>query len=326
MEKIDYSVIIRTTGQAGNKYQLLLNSINNLRPQPKEVIVVLPIGYKIPDEKIGRERFLFCSKGMVNQRMYGINNCKTRYALICDDDVSFEKDFVSKLYLALDNGKYGFSSGPLVDFFPKKGLTSLVSCLTGTACPTLIHKNRYNSVLRTTGFSYSRNIQEHLNYETQTAPWTCFFADIELMKKINFSDEMLWLDKNGYSYKDDQTMFYKAWLLGIKTIIVGNAKYKHLDAKTSTKNNKKEVYYAKGFNIYVFWKRFIFDQEKNFLFKILDIILLYYIIISNTLWNYLNFKRHKINHDEFKTYIEGFNNAKRWVKTEEYYKLGPVRK
>ena len=44
MDHIDYSVIIRTTGNAKEKYQALLNSIAQLDPQPLEVIVVLPEG------------------------------------------------------------------------------------------------------------------------------------------------------------------------------------------------------------------------------------------------------------------------------------------
>ena len=42
MEMIDYSVIIRTTGNAHMKYRKLLDSISRLVPKPKEVIVVLP--------------------------------------------------------------------------------------------------------------------------------------------------------------------------------------------------------------------------------------------------------------------------------------------
>ena len=69
---LDYSVIIRTTGKAGAKYQALLDSIAGLDPQPKEVIVVLPEGYALPSERLGWETFCFCPKGMVIQRLHGI--------------------------------------------------------------------------------------------------------------------------------------------------------------------------------------------------------------------------------------------------------------
>ena len=97
MNMIEYSVIIRTTGKAGEKYQKLLDSVSKLDPQPREIIVVLPEGYDLPDERLGRETFYFSPKGMVRQRLAGVAVCKTDYALICDDDVSFPSDFVKKL-------------------------------------------------------------------------------------------------------------------------------------------------------------------------------------------------------------------------------------
>ena len=74
LQEIDYSVIIRTLGTAGEKYENLLKSISALEPQPKEIIVVLPEGYDLPKEQLGWERFLFSPKGMVSQRVYGIVN------------------------------------------------------------------------------------------------------------------------------------------------------------------------------------------------------------------------------------------------------------
>ena len=75
---IDYSVIIRTTGRAGEKYRRLLSSIEALEPRPREVIVVLPEGYGLPSDRLGWESFYFCPKGMVIQRLHGIAMCKTK--------------------------------------------------------------------------------------------------------------------------------------------------------------------------------------------------------------------------------------------------------
>ena len=121
IESIDYSVIIRTTGNAHEKYQALLNSISGLEPQPKEVIVVLPEGYDAPAERLGWETILFCPKGMVRQRVEGVAACKTENALICDDDISFSPDFVQKLYKPLKEGRGAFSAAPLYSFLPEKG-------------------------------------------------------------------------------------------------------------------------------------------------------------------------------------------------------------
>ena len=79
---IDYSVIIRTTGQAGEKYTKLLESIKKLKPQPREIIVVLPEKADLPENQLGYEKFFYSPKGMVIQRMCGIAKCKTRYGLI----------------------------------------------------------------------------------------------------------------------------------------------------------------------------------------------------------------------------------------------------
>lgn len=320
---IDYSVIIRTTGKAGEKYKLLLESIKALVPQPKEVIVVLPEGYELPDEQLRWETFYFAPKGMVSQRLYGIQMCKTQYALISDDDISFESDFVQKLYKPLAEGKYGISAGPLVEFFPERGMPSIMSMLMGSAVPTVFHKKRYNTVLRTTGYSYNRNIKtdkEQL-YETQTAAWTCFFADIEKLKSIHFEDE-LWLDKKGYSAHDDTAMFYKAWIRGVKSVIVGDAEYRHLDAKTSTRGNNETVMYASGFNNVVFWHRFL--RGHNMLERVWSLNCIKYRIFSQKLYNRINLWRKRNTTDEIAAYDKGTNDAWDWVKTEEYRSLNPV--
>ena len=89
----------------------------------------------------------------------------------------------------------------------------MLCAVMGSAVPTVFHKERYVSVLRTPGYSYHRNLNvEKKYYETQSLAWTCFFADIEAIKSLDFMDE-IWLDSHGYSALDDQTMFYKAlWL------------------------------------------------------------------------------------------------------------------
>lgn len=320
---IDYSVIIRTTGKAGEKYKSLLNSIDGLIPRPKEIIVVLPEGYELPVEQLGWETFYFSPKGMVVQRMCGIKICKTQYALITDDDISFESDFVQKLYEPLKNGKYGISAGPLVDFFPEKGLPTLVAILTGAAVPTLLNKERYNTVLRTTGYSYNRKIEigKGKLYETQSAAWTCFFADVEKLRSIRFEDE-LWLDKNGYSAHDDTAMFYKAWLRGVKSVIVADATYKHLDAKTSTRGNKEKIMYATGFNDVVFWHRFLRDD--NWLEYIWSRLCINYRLNAQKIYNLLNKLRNRITAEELQAFKEGIRAGWMWIEAEEYRDLPSI--
>lgn len=320
---IEYSVIIRTTGKAGEKYKQLLASIAALKPQPKEIIVVLPKGYDLPVDRLGWESFYFCPKGMVLQRMYGIAQCKTPYALITDDDISFSSDFVQKLHKPLIEGEYGFSAGPLIEFFPRRGLPAIMSVLTGASGPSLFHKERYNTVWRTTGYSYNRKIEIGSGkvYETQSAAWTCFYADVSKLRSIRLEDEM-WLDKNGYSAHDDTVMFYKAWLRGIKSVIVADALYQHLDAKTSTRGNMEKALYATGFNDVVFWHRYL--RGNNVVERIWSRICIHYRFFAQWVYNRLNKLRHRITNVEIEAFEMGIKDGWKYLKTKDYKSIPSI--
>lgn len=326
MGQIDYSVVIRTIGKAGEKYQKLLDAINGLVPQPKEVIVVLPEGYSPPKERLGWETFYYSQRGMVPQRITGIDKCRTRYALICDDDVSFNPDFVEKLYAPVQQGLGAFSVGPLYSFLPPKGANALACAIMATAAPTIFHKrDRYVSVLKSTGYSYNRHLKPLKFYETQSAAGTCFFADISKLKEVGFEQEM-WLDANGYAAMEDQTMFYKAWLQGKKTIAVSDAIYEHMDAKTSTRNNKPNVLYSAMFNRVIFWHRFIYSMQKSKVKKSITKIAFSYCVFWIHLWNLINVARHRMNKEDLDIVKQGYADAKRYLMSDEYSTLPAVCK
>lgn len=322
---IEYSVIIRTIGKAGEKYQNLLNSIAKLNPQPKEVIVVLPKGYDVPKEQLGWESFYYSAKGMVSQRMYGVTKCKTPYALICDDDVCFDEDFVQKLYKPIQEG-YGYlASGPLYSFLPEKGIKSVINILSGAATPTIFHRDRYVSVLRTSGYSYNRHLKIEKNkyYESQSLAGTCFFADIEALKRVAFDDEV-WIDANGYSAYEDQTMFYKAWLRGIKTIVVADAFYVHQDAKTSIRNNKPIVLRCLVMNRIIFWHRFIWKIERKTILKKWSRICFAYRMVWIRLWAILDWVRGRYTKEDMKTVLEACRDGWKYLNSKEYQELKAV--
>ena len=328
LEVIDYSVIIRTTGKAKEKYAGLLSSISLLSPQPKEVIVVLPEGYSLPEDRLGWETFYFCPKGMVIQRMTGIRNCKTRYALICDDDVRFESDFVQKLYKPVFEGRCGLSAAPLYSFLPQKGVRAFADAIMARALPTVFHKNnRYISVLKSAGYSYNRLLQSGVNayYETQSVAWTCFFADLEVLNSTDFHVET-WLDSHGYSAMDDQTMFYKAWLRGHKTIVVADAHYDHLDGRTSRQNNAPAVLYSIPFNMIVFWHRFIYSLQPTGVKKVVSQVAFGYRLLWCHLWDLLSLIRKKTDQNDFIITQQGYRDAWEYIKSDAYKALPSVIK
>ena len=324
MENIDYSVVIRTTGKANEKYKKLLKSIYNLSPRPYEVIVVLPEGYSLPQQKLGWERFEFCKKGMVIQRLHGMNVCNTRYALFCDDDVEFNSDFVSKLYFPLSNLDLAFSTGPLYDFLPCGLRELIVTAISGSACPTLFHKRNYCTVLNTSGYAYNRRLNHTKIYYAQSMPWTCFFADVEKMRKVYMEDEIIWLDRNGYGAMDDLTMFYKAYLLGLRTIVVPEALYIHNDARTSSKNNQSNVTYALGFNRVVFWHRFLYSQKKSFFSKTWSKLCFRYNLLGRLIISFFTCLLRAQSVTGYKVFRKGYRDGFDYINDLEYKSLPNV--
>lgn len=320
---IDYSVIIRTTGKAGDAYQQLLDSISGLIPQPKEVIVVLPEGYEKPSEQLGWEKFYFCPKGMVTQRLFGIDKCKTPYALICDDDVVFSPDLVKKLHRPIEKGVAKMSAGPLLSYLPASGVGSLFYTVTGAAIPRLISKGKYITVLPTTGYTYYRSIdtRKHEYYIAESLPWTCFYGEVEAIKSICMEDE-LWLQLNGYASMDDQTMFYKAHIKGIKTVVVSDAVYEHLDAKTS-RRVLEDIAYAMEFNRYVFWHRFIYSIDGGFK-KVFDWLCIEYYFKIKILYNIFRLIKGELDVNSLKAKKLAIRDAKKFVKSQDYLKLKSI--
>lgn len=322
--EIDYSVVIRTTGKAGEKYARLLASIGKLEPKPREVIVVLPQGYGLPPERLGWETFYFSPKGMVVQRMTGIEKCRSRYALVCDDDVSFDGDFVRKLYQPLKDGHCRISAGPLYSFLPPRGANAVLCTLMASAVPTVRHRaDRYISVLRSSGYSYNRRLRPGRRYETQAVAWTCFFAETDALREIDLPAEA-WLDSHGYSALDDQTMFYKAWLRGIRTVVVADAVYAHLDAKTSTRNNREPALYAMGFNRVVFWHRFLYSRQHCPLARLWTAACFAYHTLWTVTFELLQLARGRITPASFRIRLRGYADGWRYVRSDDYAALPPI--
>lgn len=322
---IDYSVIIRTTGNAKEKYQALLDSIQKLDPKPIEVIVVLPEGYPLPKEQLGWETFYFSKKGMVVQRMYGIEKCTTKYALICDDDMAFSPDFVQKLYQPIQEGLCKITAGPLYSLLPQPGITSALCTITSGAVKTAFHKDRYITILRTSGYSYNRNLDpaKQTLYASQSLSWGCFFAEIASIHDICFQDE-IWVDARGYAALDDQTMFYKGWLRGICAYVVPEAVYEHLDAGTSSKNNKTNVPFSMACNRVIFWKRFILDLQKNIFAKMWTCLCFAYYLLINAVFDTLMLCK-KRDTQAFLAKYRGLRHGWQYIRSTSYQELPPVR-
>lgn len=325
--KIEYSVIIRTMGTAGEKYDRLLSSIEMLEPKPAEVIIVLPEGFPLPKQRRGFESFYYCSQGMVRQRLFGLEKCSTQYALVCDDDIAFDTDFVRKLYRPIEMGMCSISVGPLLEFFVAKGIPAFCSAITASSMQTIFNKDYYVKMLCSGGWSFNRKIDTKKTnyYLTESAAWTCFFADVKEIKRIGMDDE-IWLEKNKYAALDDQVMFYKAHCRGIKTIVVSDAAYQHLDAKTTAKretfSGDKRIF-AHNFNTVVFWHRFIFTQRKS-VYKMGSLFAFLYRMVSSMMLSFLRVLLHRQSIKELCAQLRGIHNGVTYICSDEYKSLRSV--
>ena len=321
-----YAVAIRTLGAAGDKYIRLLNSILNLVPRPKEVIVVLPEGYKKPDYSAGIEKIVYSKKGMIEQRLAALDYISSEYILFCDDDVEFGCDFVSMLFEPLLYENYSCSAGPLLEFFPPKTIKYAIASALGGACIMLHNtKKTYVRILKTGGWSYNHNIalDKHIYYDTDSLPWTCFFIKSDVLKQIHFEDE-IWSEKTGYAAFEDRAMFYKLKLNGFKTCVVSDAQYIHNDAKTSMKTLKLEPIYARAYNHYVFWHRYIYSFSKNTIDAIRCKLCINYYIIMQRIYHGLLVALKREDKCVYRTVVKGFRDAKQFCNSEEYRNLNPV--
>ncbi len=329
MTNISYTVAIRTVGKGGEKYDALLKSIAKLDPEPQEVLVCLPEGGNPPAEQLGYERFVYLPKGMITQRIYALDEIKTEYVLFTDDDIQFASDFVTKLHDALTKG-YDIAVGEILAFLPPAhGIKKWIPALLAASAPTLFHKDRYVTILRSAGWTYNRFQPKpgHI-LPTQSAIGCMFYTSLSAMKRLRFEDELVWAQHGHLAPADDQIMFYKAHRMGLKVGVVTDAHFDHLDAKTATSSeeSKKNKAFYSSFNRTIFWRRFIYDFEQNIFGKAVARLAFWYFRTSGILFAILRSVARKDVTTHVTEMRAGYREAFRYIRSNEYAALPKVRR
>lgn len=265
LQKRQYSIYIRTLGKGGEKYKRLLKSIDSQTIRPQEVIAVLPKGYALPNEKLGYEKFAFSEKGMVKQRLFAIDDVKTPYVLLLDDDVEFEPQYVEKLFQTIDKTNAQCCIPILKDSSKDKSLVKkILNRFNGSEVAKPLDEDYFMKINRFGGFVVNTKLDSERQYYSQTGHGSNCFIESKVLKSIHFEEE-LWLEESGYALPDDQVMFYKIYLQGCKIAVCQDAYFNHLDA-ASTNDGKRylKIAQAKTGNYLIFWYRFIYSKESGF--------------------------------------------------------------
>ncbi len=279
----DYSIVIRTLGNAGEKYLQMLQAINNQTVKPREIVVVIPHGYSL-DHTLGNERVIYSDKGMVTQRAVGIAEAQGEYLLVLDDDLDFPCDFAEKLYqtlqerqldcvLAFGNWRaaeeakvqrtviHGIKQGV------KQSFRRMRLAFTGQAFYSR-HQSEYFDTIASTG-----GHRTYINCENglcQTGAFACFFAITTKVKEVHFEAES-WLEQgslSSYAAYDDAVFYYKLFMQSGRIAYSHTTDFLHLDAAAGRPAKdgldvKRNRLYTIARNRTIFWHRHIWSNHRS---------------------------------------------------------------
>lgn len=317
---MEYTAVIRTLGTAGEKFQILLDSLNRQTIQPSKILVYIAEGYAIPKETIGKEQYIYVKKGMVAQRALPYHEVDTEFILFLDDDVYLPETAVEQLYQYL-TGRNADVISP--DVFPNAERSFWGKCLmmlSGRMLPRKDDGKWGYKVMRNSGYSYNNHPNPGA-YWSQTNAGPCFFCRKSDFLKIHFEEEV-WMDRLKYALGDDQVMYYKMYLSGLKQLTWFHSGIKHLDAGSSMINEDKEkmLIYSDFHFKTIFWHRFIYQLDNSFLSRVWSIICIGYALGFTLFISAL-----KCNFDILKLKYRAIKEAIDFIKSEEYKNLPLIK-
>lgn len=318
---MEYTAVIRTLGKAGAKYQQLLDSLNSQTIRPQKIVVYIAEGYSIPKETIGGEQYVYVKKGMVAQRALSYDEVTTEYILFLDDDVYLPETAVEQLYQYLIDHNADVISP---DVFPNAERPFLGKCLMMLSGRMVARKDDGKwgyKVMRNSGYSYNSHPKSGA-YWSQTNAGPCFFCRKADFLKIHFEEE-LWMDNLKYAQGDDQVMFYKMYLCGLKQLTWFGGGIKHLDAGSTMMSEEKEkrLIYSDFYFKTIFWHRFIYKPDRHFFSRVWSAICIGYALCFTFFISAL-----KCNFDILKLKYKAVSAACQFIRSEEYKNLPLIKR
>lgn len=316
-----YTAVIRTLGTAGEKYQRELDSLCSQTIPPQEILVYIAEGYPIPKETCGRERYIYVKKGMVAQRALRYDEVKTDWILLIDDDVFFPVNAVEIMFEAIERNNADIASPDVFDNASRGFEAEILMTLSGRMRARRRDSKWGYKVMRTSGYSYNKK-PENSAYLSQTNAGACCLCRKIDFLNMRFSDE-LWLDNTGYPIGEDQIMFYKMYLSGLKQLTVFNTGIEHLDAGGNLVDKDRELRLIEGDYFFrkVFWHRFLQIPEQNQFKRFWNKVCINYFYSFGFLISILKGAKSTL---EVKR--RGLKRANYFLKSEQYRSLPIVQK
>lgn len=316
-----YTAVIRTLGTAGEKYRTLLESLAKQTIRPAKILVYIAEGYPIPQQTIGCEQYVYVRKGMVAQRALPYVEAETEYLLMLDDDLYLPESAVETMFRYLTEMQADVISP---DVFPNAERPLSGKLMMAISGRMLARRNdgRWGyKVMRNAGYSYNTAPEPGV-YWSQTNAGACFLCRKTDFLKIHFDEEQ-WMDRLKYALGDDQVMFYKMYLSGLKLLTWYHNGVRHLDAASATRDEEKErnrIYADFRFKT-IFWHRFIYLPDTSRLGRLWSTVCMGYTLGFTLLVSLL---KGKFGIMTLKW--RAIRNGVRFIRSDAYRQLPPVVK
>lgn len=316
MNEMEYTAVIRTLGTAGDKYQRLLNSLVKQTVPPAKIVVYIAEGYACPKETVGREQYVYVKKGMVAQRALPYDEVTTKYMLFLDDDVYLPDNAVEMLHKLLVDNEADVISPDVFPNAERSTIGKLMMMLSGRMVARKDDDVWGYKVMRNAGYSYNSNPKPGV-YLSQTNAGPCFFCRKADFLAIHFEQEK-WLDSQKYPIGEDQVMYYKMYLSGLKQLTWFGSGIEHLDAGSTLRDDDKSrrLIYADFWFKTVFWHRFIHLPEKSRVMDLWNKCCLGYTFAFALLVSLV-----KGQIDIYRIKLQAMKSARDFIKSDEYKSL-----
>ena len=239
MEKspLTYSIAIRTLGTGGEKYRILLESINKQTLAPERVVVYIAEGYDIPNYRIGKEEYVVVPKGMAKQRILPYQEISSDCILLLDDDLKLNPQVAKTMLKALQKHNMDCVG---CDIYRNQNMSlseKIRAILVNGVFPRV--NDSYAFIVQPTGsFSYNNKPQPSI-YESESCAGAAAMWKRKTFLKLHLEDE-LWLDDLGFPYGEDLVQSYKLVVNGYKLGIHYGVDIEHMDGKTSSAQYKQQ--------------------------------------------------------------------------------------